>query len=399
MKPGLIPRLQAQYGMGQFATGLGALVGPETPQPLVLPDSELQLVPVGSGRAGLYLILEALGLPPGSGVAVPLYCCPTVFEAIRRAGHRPVFIDIDEEGYAMSSRALRRGLEDEPNIGAVVVVHLFGFPAPIEEIIEAAAGLPVIEDCAHAVGTRTGGRQVGADGVASFFSFGRGKWPAVGGGAVCASDSALRRALESAIAALPASSRTSQAARAVRALAMSAAYRPPWYGLISLALAERVDSRLDLRGLGDFHLSGMDRTDRRILTRRLREFPAELTKQRQNAADLMDALRDDSIGLPTWRPDDEPNWYLFPIRLESRRQRDEAREDLRRAQVDTMAYLSDIARVAGQQYGYVGNCPNAELAADETLVVPHYHSLSPGQLERVAHSLREFAGARRGADA
>lgn len=393
MQPGLIPRLQAQYGVRRFLTGLGALLAPEASEVLVLPDSALALIPVSSGRAGLYLILRALNLPPGSGVAVPLYCCPTVFEAVRRTGHRPVFVDIHRQGYAMSETALRQAMEADRGIRGVVVVHLFGFPARIGQIIDAAAGLPVIEDCAHAIGTRTDGRQVGADGVASFFSFGRGKWPAVGGGAVCSTDSALKGALVSAMGALPAPGKISQAARAVKALAVDAAYRRPWYGLFALTLAEGVDSRLDLRGLRDFHVGRMDRTDQRVLARRLRQFPADLAKQRQHAAELMDGLGDHSMGLPTWHHGDEPNWYLFPIRLGSRRQRDEARAHLRRHQVDTMAYLSDIADVARRGYGYAGNCPNTELAAEQVLVVPHYHSLSPRQLGRVVESVRESLGA------
>jgi perosamine synthetase len=389
MRPGLIPRLQAQYGTRHFLAGLGALLGSADREGLALPDSELELLPVSSGRAGLYLILKALGLPPGSGVAVPLYCCPTVFEAVRRAGHRPVFIDSGKADHAMSARALREAMEGHGEIAAVVVVHMFGFPAQIEEIIGAAAGRPVIEDCAHAVGTRTEGRQVGGDGVASFFSFGRGKWPAVGGGAVCASDTGLRSALRSAIEALPGRGRASEATRAVRTLAMSAAYRPPWYGLFALGLAERLDSRVDLRGLREFHVGGMDRADQAVLSRRLGEFPADLAVQRRHAAQLLEALRDQPVELPDWRPEDEPNWYLFPLRFGSREQRDAVRQHLRRRGVDTMAYLSDIAGLAQRDYGYEGNCPNAERASDRTLIVPHYHSLSPRQMERVAESVRE----------
>jgi dTDP-4-amino-4,6-dideoxygalactose transaminase len=390
MDPYLIPRLRVDYSLAMFVRGLGALVRGEAEARLALPGIDRGLMPVSSGRAGLRLILRALDLPAGSGIAVPLYCCPTVFSAIERAGHRPVFVDIGQSDFNISPGLVRQAVERDRQVRAIVAVHLFGFPADIQALRAAGGGLPIIEDCAHAVGTVVNSQPAGGHGDAAFFSFGRGKWPSVGGGAVRAADPALQQRLEAMVSALPAPTRARQAVRSVRSLATSALYRRPWYGLFALSLAQRLDDRLDLRNLRDDSVQQMDTTWRRILVDRLAEMPRELRQRRANAARLREQLEGTVPGLPDLRPGEEPNWYLFPVRFRSAEQRAAAWEHLRREGIDTMRYLADVAGHAGRVYGYQGDCANAERAADTVLVIPHYHGLSAAQIDGIAHALCEF---------
>jgi len=389
MDPTLIPRLHVQYGVSDLVRGLAGVARPPLSRIRLL-GLEQPALPMSSGRAGLQLILQAMNLRPGARVGVPLYCCPTVFEAIARAGYEPVFVDVEPDGYNMSPVALRGRLARGPEVQAAVVVHLFGLPADVIELQGAARGLPIIEDCAHALGARLGGHAVGATGVGGFCSFGRGKWPAAGGGAAWANDPELSGRLAELHRALPQQGAFAQVRRALRATMIGALYRRPWYGLFSLALAERLDSRLDLRGLGGCEVGRMDATDLAILAGRLPRADKELDRRRTHARVVLEMLRTVPVGLPTPLSNSDPSWYLLPLRFRSAEERADAQAWLRRHHVDSMDYLASVATIARDRFGYTGDCPNAERAAACTLVVPHYHTLSALDVERIGGAVRGY---------
>ncbi len=148
----------------------------------------------GSGRTALYLILKALNLPEGSKVGVPLFCCPVVFDSVRRAGLVPRFLDINLQDFTLSADDLKHKRGD---VAAVVVVHMFGHPADMDAIVSASAGLPVIEDCAHSLFSRYKGQLTGFLADAAFFTFRSGKYVSAGeGSAIVARDTDLLNSIE-----------------------------------------------------------------------------------------------------------------------------------------------------------------------------------------------------------
>ena len=128
-------------------------------------------VAASTGRMALCAILESLDLPVGSQVIVPAYEDLSVPETIKELGLIPVFSDIN---YATQNIELRQ-FEHKvtAKTSAIIVAHLFGNPCGMEEIISFAKkkNLKVIEDCAHALGSRIGQKHVGNFGDAGFFSF------------------------------------------------------------------------------------------------------------------------------------------------------------------------------------------------------------------------------------
>lgn len=135
---------------------------------------------LSSGRCSLWLILKALArrAPGKLDVIVPAYTCPAVVSAILKAGLRPVLCDINLQdfGYSLDALAHKIGAHTL----AVVVVHLFGYPAATKTILEwgAQQGFGVIEDGAQGFGNRgldPPGKRLGLSGHVGFFSFGRGK--------------------------------------------------------------------------------------------------------------------------------------------------------------------------------------------------------------------------------
>lgn len=124
-------------------------------------------VAVSSGTAALHLALIALGVGRGDEVILPTYVCSALLNAVFYVGAKPVLTDVLDEDFNMDPREVERNRTRRTR--AVIVPHIFGFPARIEEI--GALGLPVIEDCAQAPGARIGRRPVGGFGDVAIYSF------------------------------------------------------------------------------------------------------------------------------------------------------------------------------------------------------------------------------------
>jgi dTDP-4-amino-4,6-dideoxygalactose transaminase len=107
-----------------------------------------------SGTDALLLPLKALDLRPGDEVITTAFTFFATAGTIHNAGGTPVFVDIDPATFNISSRAIEAAIT--PRTRAIVVVHLFGQMAAMEEIVPLAAqrGLPVIEDGAQSIGAR-----------------------------------------------------------------------------------------------------------------------------------------------------------------------------------------------------------------------------------------------------
>jgi perosamine synthetase len=128
-------------------------------------------VAVSCGTAALEIILRSIGVD-GRDVVVPANTFFATAEAALRAGGRPVFADIDPLTFALSPQALVAALT--PRTAAVLLVHVGGLITPQASELRricAERGISLIEDAAHAHGSRYDGQPAGAFGVAAAFSF------------------------------------------------------------------------------------------------------------------------------------------------------------------------------------------------------------------------------------
>jgi dTDP-3-amino-3,4,6-trideoxy-alpha-D-glucose transaminase len=103
---------------------------------------------VASGTDAVELALRALELPPGSEVLCPNLTAVATATAIVRAGLAPVFVDVDSETLTISAESAAAAIG--PETAAIVAVHLYGRPAPVEPLNQ--LGIPVVEDSAQAHG-------------------------------------------------------------------------------------------------------------------------------------------------------------------------------------------------------------------------------------------------------
>ena len=144
-------------------------------------------VAVSSGTAALHLSLLSLGITEGLEVIIPSYVCTALLNAIHYVGATPVVVDINPHTYNIGAREVNKAVSERT--GAVIVPHLFGLPADIEEIV--GLGIPVIEDCAHSVGARFKGRCVGTFGNLSIISLYATKMLCGGEGGLVLSNNSL----------------------------------------------------------------------------------------------------------------------------------------------------------------------------------------------------------------
>lgn len=171
-----------------------------------------------SVRSALDLILRALQLPPGSEVLLSALTVPDMVRIVQLHGLIPVPVDTDEAGN-IDAVSLRRAISSDSRM--VVVAHLFGGSAPLDDVLDIAHDrkLLVVEDCAQSF------RRVGDSGHAAsdvaMFSFGPIKTASALGGAVARVKSPeLRQRMAELLKGDPIQSRTSFAIRLARFTAL-----------------------------------------------------------------------------------------------------------------------------------------------------------------------------------
>lgn len=152
-------------------------------------------VATNSGTSALESILEAIGVAGGE-VVVPTNTFAATAFAVVRAGANPVFADVGDDMVVDPADVAQR---IGPRTRAVLTVHLGGLVSPsIHQLVDCcrSAGIPLVEDAAHAHGSALDGRSAGTFGVAAAFSFFSTKVMTTGeGGMVTTEDPAIRDAV------------------------------------------------------------------------------------------------------------------------------------------------------------------------------------------------------------
>jgi dTDP-4-amino-4,6-dideoxygalactose transaminase len=143
-------------------------------------------VAVSSGTSALQLALKALQIGPGDEVLCPALSWPSPAHAVRGAGAKVRFIDVDQDEWNSSAEALRAARNGKTR--ATIVIDQFGNPARAEEIREALGALPIIEDAACALGSRFTNSPCGTLGQVSCLSFHPRKILTTGEGGMCLTD-------------------------------------------------------------------------------------------------------------------------------------------------------------------------------------------------------------------
>lgn len=144
---------------------------------------------LSAGTAAIHLAIKLLGIKQGdvvfvSSLTFSASCNPICYEKAK-----PVFIDSEPDTWNMSPKALRKAFEKYPNPKAVILVHLYGTPAKLDEIMEICAehNVPLIEDAAESLGSTYKGQMTGTFGRIGIYSFNGNKIITTSGGGMMVS--------------------------------------------------------------------------------------------------------------------------------------------------------------------------------------------------------------------
>jgi perosamine synthetase len=361
------------------------------------PRSDIRIPELGpslavrSARTAIFVALKALGLPARASVGVPLYCCPIVLSAVRAAGCRPRFIDVDPDTYCLSAADLAAKSSE---VDAVIAVHMFGNVCDMSRLRKAAPNKPFIEDCAQALGSRLDGRVAGSFGEIAVFSFRSGKYLSVGeGGAIHCGDADLVSLLTQLIAALPAPSRADECVHVAATYLRSRLRSKPLWGMIGARLWDAHNRKSDRTSPARLLTGQAYETDRNLAARRLPLLACYVERQRTNAGYYSRNL----VVAPDMLCPETPGAFFnrlqFPLLIPTQSQCERLAARLREDQISTSRPYRNIVAVAAEHYHYTGDCPNAERIASRVLVIPCHHALKPADLERTAFCVnRAWAG-------
>jgi dTDP-4-amino-4,6-dideoxygalactose transaminase len=303
------------------------------------------VVGVGNGTDAITLALRAMGVGPGDEVVVPSFTFYASAEAIPLTGARPVFCDVDPETFCVTPDTVRAALTERTK--AVIVVHLFGNVAPVAEI--EALGVPVLEDAAQALGSRSPAGRAGALGTAATFSFFPSKnLGAFGdGGAIATRDDAI--------------------AETVRMLRFHGSRDKQTFELVG-------------------HNSRLDGLQAGILRVLLPHLEGWADGRRAAAGHYAAAGLGELADLP--RALGEPAWHLYVIR---HRRSDELAAALKEAGVGHKAYyrVPTHRQPAMHEYADDRPLPGTDEAARTHLAIPMSPVLTPEQAGEVVSAIRD----------
>ena len=317
----------------------------------------------------------SLGLEPGEEVICPGAAPIFVSLPVVALGCVPVFADVDPRTLIISPEGIEACVT--PRTRAVVVVHLFGQPAPMDEILTVSRrhGLKVVEDCAQAYDCLYKGRKVGTLGDVACYSLQQSKHITSGEGGIVATDDPeiYQRAVLHATCGMP------------------------WfqYGL----QAPRAEPVAGLRTRGHFAYGSNFRFSElqgAVALAQLGKIGAFMARRRELVGIIEEELRGaPGIEPPYVYPDTQPNYWAYPMRVpEGLSSYGELNylevvyQQMQRERRTSVGYpLPDYVRYEP------GICPNAESAARRFHAILVPHTADPEAIRKAARDLRERAEA------
>lgn len=317
---------------------------------------------VSSGTAGLHLSVRLAGIGPGDEVVTTPFSFVASSNCVLYEGGTPVFADVDPNTLNLDPAAVEAAIT--PRTKAIVVVHIFGYPAELAalEAIAERYGLALVEDACQALGARYRTRPLGSFGHPAVFAFYPNKQMTTGeGGAVAVASADEWNLLKS----LSNQGRSDSG---------------DWLTHDRLGFNYRLDDISAALGIGQ-----------------LERLP-ELLAARTEVAARYDGLLAGVEGVETPLADDEDHvrsWFVYVVRLAPGADRDGVMARLAAEGVASKPYLPSIhlQPYYRKRFGYSeGLCPIAEDASARSLALPFHARLPVQDQQRVVEALARALG-------
>ena len=307
---------------------------------------------VGNGTDALEMALLVSGVGPGDKVGVPGITFHATVEAVVNVGATPVLVDVEPSTGVISPTSLQRVLEQH-NLTAVIPVHIYGLPAPMDELEKLCRprGIHLIEDAAQALGTFYGdsGKPVGSRQHLATFSFYPTKNLGGMGDAGCILTQDAQRAAE----------------------------------IVALRNHGRGGRRLGRNSRCD-HLQAA------VLDLKL-DFIEKLNVRRKEIArGYHERLKGLPLGLVPESYLSLSSWHLYPVRLEDIHRAQGLRNFLGSRGVKTMDFYPQAISQGPWAEGWEGERVEAESMAGRVVCLPIHPFLEDGDVFRIGDKIGEF---------
>ena len=351
-----------------------------------------EAISVPSGRIALRFLLEALDLEPGSEVICCAFGYPVVPFLARESGHGLRLVDCELRTLGMDPQGLEAVISDRTS--CVIATHLYGTPCRIREIVQIAEarGAVVLEDCAHSLGARIGGRSTGSVGRAGYFSFETSKiLNTMGGGMITTDDRELAERLRKISSSQPANGFSWLRGRLLKTSFESFVTHPLGFNLavypaLRLVLGKREEfssgyaaDMLTVAGkLGRFTSYQAE-----LGLSQLDQLAPRAERRRENARRIVERLGDRIPFQGTDEPDVAPNPMLLAARFSDA---PAVAGALLSRGIDTKrGYMRDCSGLLEEPVDF----PNAARADRELLHLPAFPELSDAEIDRVAAAVED----------
>jgi len=308
-------------------------------------------IATSSGTSALKIALEAAGIKKGDEVITTPFTFIATSNSILYNQGIPVFADIDEDTFNINPEEIRKQIT--PKTKALLVVHLYGLPCKMDEILEIKEehGLVLIEDCAQALGAEYKGKKVGSFGDVSAFSFYPTKNITTGeGGMVLTNKEEI-----------------AEKARLIRNHGQKENYRHEIIGY-------------------NYRMTDMQAALGLVQLKKLDEMNE---KRRRNAIILTELLRNtEGIKTPVCFNGAKHVYNQYTIKAEKR---DKLFEFLNKNGIKARIYYDRPVHMqpAYQKLGFKkGLCPVAEKVSEQVLSLPVYPLLEPRDMENIAEIVK-----------
>jgi perosamine synthetase len=309
-------------------------------------------VACSSGTTALHLATATLGLGPGDEVILPTFTMVATASAVAYTAAAPVLVDAECETWNIDPSRIEAAIT--PRTRAIIAVHTYGHPAPMDPIMEIARrhNLTVIEDAAEAHGAEYHGRRAGSLGHLACFSFYANKIVTTGeGGMLTTNDPEIARV-----------------ARRLRDHAFSDE-RHFWH---------------KYRGF-NYRMTNLQAAVGLAQTERLDEFVGARRENAQIYRQLLESIP--GLQLPRELPGVKSVFWMFGLLVhpEFHATRDELREHLAARGIETRTFFIPIHLQPVYYRDYAGTrFPAAELLCQRGLYLPSSSRLTRAEIERVA---------------
>ena len=363
----------------QFRTDLAAYLGVQPPA--------CQLA--SSGRTALYCLLQGLKSenPFRKQIIMPAYTCPAVARVALDLQLQPIYVDLSPQTLIYDQEQLRTAVNE--NTLAVVIVHPFGIPLPVDEIVSLAqnVGAVVIEDAAQSLGARWDGYLIGTRADFGLFSLGPGKPISTGGGGiVIANNPDNIPMLSRAWAGLSTQAFLGSMQAWLRQASFQLAFHPlGWWAATRIGL-HRVGNHEASWG---YKLTSLSPTQAAIGRNLLPRLEAINSRRRHNAGKMAEAVKHasslNSIQIPEQA---DPIFLRFPIIAASNQQREELFAQLWSSGIGVgRLYEETLPIIFATKDEKI--YPGAEIIAHQLLTLPTHHYVTEEDLQTMCRIIAQ----------